>query len=185
MVDFEPAPAEKPSSSRTLLIVAVVGCLAVVALLAVCGGGFGYFLYQGKVATDTALDEFQGKLDAKDYASAYALIAPEWQAKQTREEFEELFTMIDDVMGKYKSRSMASVNVNQAPGGSIANATYKVEYEKGSGQLAVVLKESGGRWHVLGYQLNSDNFEKRLKCPSCGFQNQNLGKFCTNCGKPL
>ncbi len=185
MVDFEQAPAPKPSSSRNIVIFGVVGCIAVLALIAVCGGGFGYFLYQGKVATDTALDEFQGKLDAKDYASAYALIAPEWQATQTQEQFDELFSMIDDVMGKYKSRSVVNFNVNHTNGNGIANAVYKVDYEKGTAQLTLALKESGGRWRVLGYRLNSDNFEKRLKCPSCGFQNQNLGKFCTNCGKPL
>jgi hypothetical protein len=69
-----------------------------------------------------------------------------------------------------------------------ADVTYNATFDKGTGTISAKLKKSGNQWKVVGFHVNSPEFQKDLatsKCPHCGEPHTAKAKFCPKCGKPL
>lgn len=178
---YQPAP---PRKSRWVLWTSL-GCGGAVLVLAICGGGIVFLLWQGKSSVEPAVNEFLAKLDRQDYTAAYASIGREWKAIQKEQAFTEFETRIRELLGPPQSKSTRGFQINTTPQGGKAVMTYAVTYAKGSGTMTITLSKEGGAWKVIGHRVDSPSLLQALKCPKCGRVNQALGKFCSNCGAAM
>lgn len=161
----------------------IAGCI-IGLLLVAFAGGFGVFMYRGYQSFTPVAQNFLTAIDSGDYKAAYSMAGSKWKAMSTYDQFSDFESTIKNILGTHVSTSMTSMNYSSVNGLSTARVVYNAQFSNGPATLTFTLEENGV-WVVQGLHYNSDLIQKAMNCPGCKTQNAALGKFCTNCGKPM
>ena len=176
--------------TKTILISVAAACgIAFIATIALCVG-FLVFAFRGMDATlSPTVDELFAAIDNGKFVDTYnSHTSSELQKTVSREQYEELGLTIKTRLGSMKSKKLAQFNVRQVNANQFADLVYNAEFENGSGTIRAVFKKDGERWLLVGFHVNSPEFQKDLatgKCPHCSEPHTAGAKFCPKCGKPL
>lgn len=137
-------------------LLAVIGVLVVLAIIAVV------LVFQFTSGLPTAVDEFFGKVKAKDFSAAYKLTAKEFQASTAQEQLSRFLTESELMNYAKASWSSRSISGNQGElEGSIETTNGGVV------PLKVTLVKEQGAWKILsikkaGAGLFTDTLKSEL-----------------------
>jgi rubrerythrin len=177
------------SNSKVLgMVLGGCGCLTIIGLLS-CGGllFFGY-----RAATDSAgpqIDHLFAAIENGTFGDTYETdTTPELRAAASKQQYEEIGDAVATRLGRLKSKSLQSFNVQQHNAESLIDVKYNAEFENGKGTISAKLKREGDQWKFVSFHVNSPVFQQdlaTLKCPKCGDPHAAAAKFCPSCGAPL
>ena len=162
------------------------GCLVAIGLAAVVVIAFVALWRSATVNLDPHVDRFQAAFDQGDYKSAYEMTGGQFKATMTYDQFVDFGQTVKGVLGTCESKTRTSFNFKSNFGGSsTAHAVYTGKFTKGTAEMTFSLEKQGETWIIQGAHYASDLFARALKCPHCAHVNETLGKFCSQCGKPM
>lgn len=177
------------SNSKVVgMILGGCGCLTIIGLLS-CGGliFWGY-----KTATDAAgpeIDRLFAAIEAGKFGETYETdTTPEFRAAVTKQQYDDIGNAVSARLGRLKSKSLQTFNVQQHNADSLMDVRYGAEFENGKGTISAKLKRDGDRWKLVNFHVNSPVFQQDLataKCPKCGAPHAATAKFCPACGAAL
>jgi hypothetical protein len=83
---------------------------------------------------------------------------------------------------------MKSFNVRAVNADSFVDVSYNATFEKGAGTIVAKMKNEGGKWKLVHFQVNSPLFQQDVateKCPKCGAPHPASARFCPACGAEI
>lgn len=146
-------PQTQPSSKAPWI---VGGCCGFVALVLLCGTGFGVQLMQSSKAAEPVVANFSKLLDAGDDQGAYRAAHPVMRKAVPFDRFQGLMRVYREKLGRMTKREFRHVRVTSLPSGAETTVSYAVTWEKASGVLRAVLRKDGGRLKIAGWHFNSE-----------------------------
>jgi hypothetical protein len=177
------------STGKTLAVIGI-GCSVLgVALIAVCGG----LLYSGyQTATSSVGPEIDRLFTAMangTFPETYTTATTsEFRSATSKEQYAEIGNAVSTRLGKLKTKSLKSFNMQQQNASSYVDVTYDASFEKGAGQIIAKLTQEDGEWRLVNFRVNSPVFQQDIataKCPKCGAPHASGARFCPACGAPL
>lgn len=177
---------------RTLIILFVGGLgAAFFGVLALCAGG-AFLTYRAVSGTSAIASE---KVDAL-FAGIAAGDATTYERQTTaafkqatnQQQFDAIGALVNDRLGKLKSKTTTACNVRSINGQSYADVSYKATFEKGDATITAQLHKEAGDWRFQNFNVQSPNMlatPTTAKCPACGAAYVVGAKFCPSCGKEL
>lgn len=177
------------SNSKVVgLILGGCGCLTIIGLLS-CGG----LLFVGyRAATDSAgpeIDWLFAAIEAGKFGETYETdTTPELRAVASKQQWEAIGNVVSARLGRLKSKSLQTFNMQQHNAASLIDVQYNAEFENGKGTIKAKLKRDGEKWKVVSLHVDSPVFQQDLataKCPKCGEPHAAGAKFCPACGAAL
>ena len=145
-----------------------------------------------KTATDSAgpeIDHLFAAIDAGKFGDTYETdTTPEFRAAATKQQYEDIGNAVSACLGRLKSKSLQTFNMQQHNADSLIDVQYNAEFENGKGTIVAKLKKDGDKWKLVSFRVNSPVFQQDLataKCPKCGAPHAASAKFCPSCGAPL
>ena len=170
------------------LVLGGCGCLTIIGLLS-CGG----LLFVGyKAATDSAgpeVDHLFTTIESGTFADTYETdTTPEFRKLTSKEQYADIGNAVQARLGRLKSKSLKTFNMQQQNADSLIDVQYNGEFENGKGTIFAKLKKDGEKWKLVSFRVNSPVFEQDLataKCPKCGAPHAAAAKFCPACGASL
>lgn len=176
--------------TRTIAIVAVIVCMTLtLGGMAACAG-FLFVSYRNLDAeASPRIDEVFAAMGTDSYSGTYDThMSAEFQNSTPREKYLDIGRIIQARLGKLKSKSLRQFNVRSMPSGTYATVAYLATFEKGTGTINASIKKEGGKWLIVGFNVNSSELQKDMVtaiCPHCGEPHTANAKFCPKCGKSL
>lgn len=169
-------PAKK--SRPRLWLTLIFGGVVVAAV-----GGWFVFAIAGRLSQiESAVDAFQGKIDAADFGGAYRLADPSLRATTGETSFTEHESAVHQLLGELKEKSMGTVSFHEGSGTTDAWVTYGAWFEKGAAEVTYSLSKSTGRWRVTGKTVSSPAVTALLTCSKCGTVSAVYADRCGKCG---
>jgi hypothetical protein len=145
-----------------------------------------------KAATDTAgpeIDRLFAAIEAGKFGETYETdTTPEFRAAVTKQQYDDIGNAVSARLGRLKSKSLQTFNVQQHNADSLMDVRYGAEFENGQGTISAKLKRDGDKWKLVSFHVNSPVFQQDLataKCPKCGAPHAATAKFCPACGNAL
>ncbi len=158
-------------------------------MVALCGGAL-YLGYQ--TASNSAAPQIDHFLDAiaeGTFADTYESdTTSEYRAVTTKEQHADIGKAIAARLGRLESKSLQRFNMQQMNASSFMDVTYSAKFEKGSATISARLKNEGGKWKFVKFQVQSPEFQKDLStavCSKCGAPHAADARFCPQCGASL
>ena len=159
----------------------LIGCAGAIFFVVLIGGAIFALMYAGNKAADPAITAYLERVERGELAEAYAEMHPAFKEKMTEEQFQNFARGVASALGAFKSKSMRGVNINSLNSVTTTVARYAMTYEKGQATGTFTLM--GGK--LAGVFIQSPLIEQSLKCPYCGANLKEFGKFCPSCGKQI
>jgi hypothetical protein len=126
-------------SAPALLILGVI----------LCGCG------KSRAEAEAAVAKFRVRLGSGQYAEIYRDATPEFREKITEPEFAKMMEGVAKKLGRFRSASLQSWNLNFGTGGRTITLGFASVYEKGKAQETFGWKGSGDGMALQGYNINS------------------------------
>jgi hypothetical protein len=109
----------------------------------------------GKAIAEPQVAAFHERLDAKRFDEIYADAADEFRAAGPRERVFALFAAIGRKLGKVKSASTSTWNVNTFNFTTTVVLAVDTEFERGTATETFTFRVSGEKASLVGYNINS------------------------------
>lgn len=108
------------------------------------------------------VERFQQAYNAGEDDRIWRRFGPEFHAASSREEWDNLLTVMRNALGKNVSTSQSSVNYQTNPQGQFLVVVMQTQFEKGVGFETFTFLGSGDERRLVGYNIDSDAVAKRM-----------------------
>jgi hypothetical protein len=186
-----PAGLQPPNRRRKWPLV-LSGCaVAGFATVVACGGllyfGFRQVTGEGEVAVE--VDRlFQGIAEGRAAGFYRTRGSAELKHATTEKQFVEFSQMINERLGKLRSKTATGFSVQSKNLATHVDAVYDCQFAHGHASVKTRFKSENGQWMLQTFHVDSPKLVKgpmREKCPSCGQFYEVGAKFCPHCGEKL
>ena len=106
---------------------------------------------------ETRIEEFQAAYSVDDVDDMYEMTGPEFRKVTTREEFDDLYALIDLRLGAVEASERTGFNVNTNNGRTVTVVSMQSEFELGEGIETYTFFGHGEDMELVGWNVNSPN----------------------------
>lgn len=110
---------------------------------------------KGKSVAEPKVAVFHERLNAGQYGEIYSEASEEFRSVAPQEKVLALFSAIDNKLGKVKSSSIKTWNVNTFNFVTTVVLVVDTQFERGVGTETFTFRVSGDKATLLGYYINS------------------------------
>lgn len=116
------------------------------------------------------------------YREAYAMIAPEWQEKQSGKQFRNFHSSLRDIIGTMYSKKIISEEEKDSSNGKMVVVVYLADFTQAEQtRITFTLFNKGGTWKVAGANYQNPKLMQFFPCPECGTLRNIMKKQCPKC----
>ncbi len=129
-------------------------------VLALCLGALFVFGCSAGEARSRAEEElvptFHAQYDRNQFDAIYDGATDEFRKSTSKADYDQFMNAVRKKLGRVKSTSRQTWNVNVGTGGTRVVLTYDTEFENGKGSETFTFLQAGSEPKLLGYQINSN-----------------------------
>ncbi|WP_271078145.1 hypothetical protein [Aurantiacibacter sp. MUD61] len=99
--------------------------------------------------------DFQAAYSDGNSDALWAMVGPEFREVTSREEFDDLITVVSARLGPIESSEREGFNVNTNTGGTFTTVQMATQFEQGDGVEVYMFQGNGDDMRLVGWNVNS------------------------------